>query len=327
MTRLKQSVRVLMPVLGLSVALTAFGADNMNRSAPAGTANPAATPPGARPAAPASQDRMGDIRASKLIGKNVRNGQGQGVGEIRDLVVDANNGQVQYAVLEFDPGWFKSEKLFAYPLGQFSVAEGDRLVLDVDKDRLKTAPGFAKDRWPNWNDVAYRGELDKYHGSRAVQSMANGRYVRASKLLDADVKSAEGKDVGDIEDVVVNMRTGKVHYVVLDFDAGWFKSDKLVALPMTAFKPTRDGDDLIVSIDKSRLESAPAFDRKQWPENDRGFNDRIDRYGMSSSTATGASATTRGERSAPVSNAERPADAGRPATTAPHGVKDPARPQ
>jgi PRC-barrel domain len=43
----------------------------------------------------------------------VRNPAGKALGEINDLIVDMNTGEVRYAILEFDPGVFTPEKLFA----------------------------------------------------------------------------------------------------------------------------------------------------------------------------------------------------------------------
>jgi sporulation protein YlmC with PRC-barrel domain len=51
----------------------------------------AATPPTGR-------ERM--IRASSLIGREVRGGNGESLGDIRDLAVDLENGLVRYALLE-----------------------------------------------------------------------------------------------------------------------------------------------------------------------------------------------------------------------------------
>src|SRR5690349_407031 len=52
------------------------------------------------------------MRASKLLGKGVRNAEGKDIGKIEDLVVDMDSGKVRYAMLAFDPGLFSPEKLF-----------------------------------------------------------------------------------------------------------------------------------------------------------------------------------------------------------------------
>jgi hypothetical protein len=39
-----------------------------------------------------------------------------------------------------------------------------RFVLNVEKDRLKDAPGFDKDHWPNMSDQSWARELHSYYG-------------------------------------------------------------------------------------------------------------------------------------------------------------------
>jgi sporulation protein YlmC with PRC-barrel domain len=286
MLRLKQTVLMLAPALGIALAAPSIAQDTRTT-----TNNPST-----RAAAPAdnagTQANTMEIRGSKLVGRNVQDVNGKNIGEIKDVIVDATSGRVHYAVLGFDPGWFKSEKLYPFPLAQFRPGKdhNDRMTLNVDKERLQNMPGFENDKWPDWNRADARRGYDEYHGARNAQAAADSRYVRLSKLLDADVEDANGKDVGDIEDVVVNMRTGQVRYAVVQFDPGWFKSEKLVALPMSAFRASRDDDDLIVKVEQSKLANAPAFDRNRWPDNDRTFATNFDRWSRDSGYGVGPTA-------------------------------------
>lgn len=70
------------------------------------------------PPPPNGNERM--IRASTLIGREVRSERGEELGPIRDLAVDLDNGQVRYALLE-PPGYrareVPLESLHIPPLG------------------------------------------------------------------------------------------------------------------------------------------------------------------------------------------------------------------
>ena len=170
------------------------------------------------------------MRVSQLIGKNVENVQGENLGEIKDLVIDVNNERVFYAILEFGGFLGMGEKLFAYPVRSFdqSSADTDKLVLNVDKEKLKAAPGFARDSWPDW--LTYGKQVDKYYGETVkLKPMANQRLVRASELIGKDVNDRMGKDMGEIDDMVVNMNSGRIHYAVLEFDQSWNLNDKLIS--------------------------------------------------------------------------------------------------
>ena len=44
--------------------------------------------------------------------------------------------------------------------------ENKRLVLKVEKGRLKLAPGFDKDKWPDMADPARATNLHSYYGTK-----------------------------------------------------------------------------------------------------------------------------------------------------------------
>lgn len=207
-----------------------------------------------------------NVRASKLIGMDVRNTQGERLGEIKDLVIDVNSDRVHYAILSFGGFLGVGDKLFAYPVRSFSQsADGDKLVLNVDKSRLKAAPGFEKDRSPDWG--RYSEEIERYHGATvAVRPAPNAVLRRASELIGKDVDDRNGKALGEIDDVVVNLRAGSVPYAVLEFDRSWDLDDKLLPVPLRAMRIPTDRTDAVMNIDKSQLDTARAFDESRWPD-------------------------------------------------------------
>jgi sporulation protein YlmC with PRC-barrel domain len=155
------------------------------------------------------------------------------------------------------------------------------LVLDASPDRLKNAPNFDRDKWPDWNDANFRGTVDKAAGvsGAAGRNGAQGRLLRASQLMDANVHDAQRKDIGDIEDLVVDVRDGRVRYAVVEFDRGWLSADKLVAVPMSALRASGDRGELTFNGDRSRLERAPSFASNAWPDlNSARYRGDMDRY-------------------------------------------------
>ena len=51
-------------------------------------------------------------------------------------------------------------KLFAVPWGAMTLDTANHaFVLDVPKERLKEAPGFDKDHWPDLTDEDVRSEI------------------------------------------------------------------------------------------------------------------------------------------------------------------------
>jgi len=104
------------------------------------------------------------LAASSLTDDSVQNTAGENLGDVKDLMIDTASGEVQYAVLSFG-GWLgMGEKLFAVPWKAFRVDTANQcLVLDVPKERLKNAPGFDKDHWPDFADNTITTQISNYY--------------------------------------------------------------------------------------------------------------------------------------------------------------------
>ena len=224
------------------------------------------------------------VRASKLIGKDVRNAQGEDLGDIKDIVLDMSTARVHYVVLSFGGVMGLGDKLFAYPMRSFKPsADKDELILTVDKEKLKAAPGFDKDKHPDWNAPEYRAQVDRYFGANLTSPVgSNFRFARASDLIGRDVDDPNGRDMGEIHDVVIDLGNGDVRYAVLEFDQSWNLNNKLFAFPLKAFKVSaRDRDDQMLDVTKDKLNNTQGFDKSAWPTtniNDPKFVTDVDRY-------------------------------------------------
>lgn len=106
------------------------------------------------------------MSAGSLTGDSVCNTQGDDLGKIKEIMLDLRNGKVGYAVLSFGAFLGMGEKLFAVPWNALTLdPENRRFVLNVEKDRLKDAPGFDKDKWPDMADQGWANDIHKYYGS------------------------------------------------------------------------------------------------------------------------------------------------------------------
>jgi sporulation protein YlmC with PRC-barrel domain len=259
----KLLVTLVLPAIGLSTSAV-LAAGDYGKQGAMSERHPATTAKEIHP-----QHTMQDVRASKLIGMNVRNAKGEDLGEINDLVVDVNNERVHYAVLGFGGALGLGEKLFAYPVTLFSQDTADKkLVLNVDKEKLKSAPGFERNNWPDWDKDRYRADVERYFGPTVhPRSMPNQSLARASQLIGKNVDDRNGRDAGEIEDLVVNLGNGKVHYAVLDFDKAWSADDKLLPLTLKSFQfPADRSKDLVLNVDRGQLDMSRGFAENAWPD-------------------------------------------------------------
>lgn len=232
------------------------------------------------------------LRAQDILGMNVRNAQGEKLGDVKDLMVDFEHpARIRYAALDYGGFLGIGDKLFAVPWQSMKLrhdADNNQrlfLELDADKDSLKNAPGFDKDHWPNFADNHWADEVHKHYRvhtenanvdvdvkkapAKSDKNVATALIRRVSKIQGIEVKNEENQKIGKVEDLVMNANNGSVRYVALSFGGFLGIGDKLFAVPWDAVRLEYDAKDkkdcLIFDVTKESLSNAPGFDKDHWP--------------------------------------------------------------
>lgn len=90
------------------------------------------------------------------------------------------------------------------------------------------------------------------------------RLIKFSALENTTVKTVEGKDIGHIDEVMVDPQTGQVRYAALSFGGLGELGDKKFAIPLEALDI--QSEDLVVfDVTKEDLEKSEGFNEKEWP--------------------------------------------------------------
>ncbi|HWR53705.1 MAG TPA: PRC-barrel domain-containing protein [Bryobacteraceae bacterium] len=92
------------------------------------------------------------------------------------------------------------------------------------------------------------------------------RVLSASSLASDRVRNPAGEDLGKAHDLMIDLHSGRVAYVVLSYGGLLGIGNKLFAVPWNAIKVDEDEKCLILNMDKQRLENAPGFDKDNWPD-------------------------------------------------------------
>jgi sporulation protein YlmC with PRC-barrel domain len=104
------------------------------------------------------------LAASTIIGEKVINALDEKLGEVKDVMININEGRIHYVVIEMGGFLGIGEKYFAIPFEMIDVDTNEHaFVLDLDKETLKDAPGFDKNHWPDTN--SHYIESGEYWGS------------------------------------------------------------------------------------------------------------------------------------------------------------------
>ncbi len=100
---------------------------------------------------PAAFSRV-DVKSAKIIGAMVVNRLNEDVGNVEDVVIDALNGRIVYAVLSFGASlaWAKNSTPYH---GKLALRQGNvSLCAHVNRDQIALAPSFDNETWPQFTD-------------------------------------------------------------------------------------------------------------------------------------------------------------------------------
>lgn len=297
-----------------------------------------------------AQDQIAMQRVSQQMNRDVYGPDDKKIGVIQDLVLDAENNRIAYAVLSFGGVMGVGDKYFAIPWSsiEHKPNQKDRVYLNTSEDQLKQAPGFDKNNWPDTASATYRHSIDSYYGvddntrsnwytrhnvqrldttrphtnvteprgadtdlnlnphkdvnndkrpttdpkvrstassdRERVKSQAGPRddgliwSRRASAVVGTDVRNSKGQDIGEINDLVVDPRTGDVHYAILSFGGVMGMGDKLFAIPMDRIQTSSSEREFVIDVSKETLKNAKGFEDNQWPDwNDSQYKDNVEK--------------------------------------------------
>ena len=90
--------------------------------------------------------------------------------------------------------------------------------------------------------------------------------LKASSVIGMRVQSTEGKKLGDIKDLVIDLSDGGIGYAVLDFGGFLGIGDKYFAVPWEALQWTPDRKAIVLDVSKKDLKQAPGFEKDNWPD-------------------------------------------------------------
>jgi sporulation protein YlmC with PRC-barrel domain len=86
--------------------------------------------------------------------------------------------------------------------------------------------------------------------------------VESSKIIGMRIKNAEGKDIGEIDRLLIDPKTGRVGQAVIGVGGLAGIGERRVVVPWAdvAANVRRDGDRMVVTMDQAMLEQAPRYE-------------------------------------------------------------------
>ncbi|MGH8470413.1 MAG: PRC-barrel domain-containing protein [Gammaproteobacteria bacterium] len=110
------------------------------------------------------QDLAQTHRVKTVIGMNVKNSQGEALGEIHDLVLNFDDGDIAYVVISSGGLLGMGDTLRAVPWKALSLnSKADGFVVNIDQTAWKNAPSFKDNDWPEVADQDWNRQLEGYY--------------------------------------------------------------------------------------------------------------------------------------------------------------------
>ena len=104
----------------------------------------------------------------------------------------------------------------------------------------------------------------------------------ADTLIGDHVHNLKDEHLGEIKEIMLDMRSGKISYVVMS--SGGILGilgigEKLFAVPWQALTLDTANHQMQMNMDQARIEAAPGFDTEHWPNmSDQSWASRIHGY-------------------------------------------------
>ena len=172
-----------------------------------------------------------------------------------------------------------------------TVVVGTRLILDIPEETFENAPGI--DEAMNLADPVTVGDMETFYRDLGEDVIGRpiaetnlddltGRVIKLSDLDGANVNNPASEGVGEIDDMLIDLRAGRVEYFILSFGGFLGIGDNHYAIPMDAFSVIPTSADvengqptLVLDITEEQLENAPVFtaDELSSPTWDMDAND------------------------------------------------------
>lgn len=124
-------------------------------------------------------------------------------------------------------------------------------------------------------------EVDNRTGTNHEGPDANRPVERltASSIIGDKVENPRGEDLGTIDNLMVNIHTGRVEYIVLEFGSVLGIGGKLFAIPFDQLRVAPGRHVFILDREKEYLKDSPGFDKNHWPDtNDHTYYGDVDSY-------------------------------------------------
>ena len=90
--------------------------------------------------------------------------------------------------------------------------------------------------------------------------------VSGGTLVGQKVVNPAGENLGSVKELMLDLTSGHIAYVVVSYGGFLGLGDKLFAVPFSRFALDSEEERWVLDIPEETLKSAPGFDKDRWPD-------------------------------------------------------------
>jgi len=188
------------------------------------------------------------LLASRIINLRAVNPQNNDLGDIEDIAMNPQNGDVVYLALARGGFIGIGTTMYAVPCDTVVNCNQDRMCLDISASALKDMKGFKNDEWPTQSDS---------HLTKSTNVANAARIAKVTDIYGKALYGADEKPLGEIEDLVVDIDARRIAYAIVTCDGG------MIAVPASAIRHTEDK--CVIDMTKERFLAMPKFRDDAYP--------------------------------------------------------------
>jgi sporulation protein YlmC with PRC-barrel domain len=246
------------------------------------------------------------MQASQVMDTAVRNTANEELGEVGNLLVASDSGQVLYAVVSYGGFLGFNANQVAIPWGAFRFDDAENgFLVDIDMETLQNAPklselgpeGISAAGWDSAVQEFWRGHglsapgatgtgsgqegaggagagqgatgtpASPGSGAGATAARTGAQLLRADRLIGMNVRGMDqDAGLGDVSDLLVNLDAGQVIYVLLGSGGFLGIGQSVTAIPWEAFTMSSEDNTLVLDMTSEELGTAPQLNLEGLPE-------------------------------------------------------------
>lgn len=129
------------------------------------------------------------------------------------------------------------------------------------------------------NMIAEGSPTSRESALKMAEPAGTRRLYAASKLIGDHVQNLAGEELGKIEELMVDTRSGRVGYAVLSFGGFLGFGEKRFPVPWHALRIDPGKNEIVLDMDRATLERAPNFHNEDWSNMaDPAFGEEVHKH-------------------------------------------------